>query len=191
MIVLLAANPKGLGPQRADADPASEPTQKGRLNTVATRPFGAIMMVRCPHTPCTLRRFLEVRPFLVRRLSTQGDLVEIVRSGLPQSSLAAVMEVLHLSSDSLSSAIALPKRTLSRRKKQDRLTADESDRLMRLARIAAHAVSVFGDSSKASNWLKKPNRALGNVSPLSQMDTEVGARMVEQVLGRIEYGVFS
>lgn len=138
-----------------------------------------------------LEEILGGPAILGRHLSRQSDLVDIVRSGLPHSSLAAVMAVLHLSADSLSTALALPKRTLSRRKRQDRLTADESDRLMRLARVAAHAIGVLGTSEKAANWLKKPNRALGSVTPLSQMDTEAGVRMVEQVLGRIEHGVFS
>lgn len=142
-------------------------------------------------TTIVLEEILGGPAILGRRLSRQSDMVEMVRFGLPHSSLASVMEVLHLSADSLASALALPKRTLARRKKQDRLTAEESDRLMRLARAAAQAMAVLGDSEKAVRWLKKPNRALGNVTPLSQMDTEAGVRMVEQVLGRIEHGVFS
>ena len=101
------------------------------------------------------------------------------------------MDLLGLSADSISASLSLPKRTLARRKKQARLSADESDRLLRLARVAASAVDVFGDAHNASAWLRKPNRALGNASPLSRMDTDVGVRQVERVLGRIEHGIFS
>ena len=82
-------------------------------------------------------------------------------------------------------------RTLARRKVQGRLTAAESDRVVRLARIAATAVDVLGNRELASARLQRPNRALGHATPLSQMDTDVGVRQVERVLGRIEHGVFS
>jgi putative toxin-antitoxin system antitoxin component (TIGR02293 family) len=60
-----------------------------------------------------------------------------------------------------------------------------------VGRTAAHAEKVFGERAKASRWLHKPNRALGGVSPLSLLDTDLGTREVEQILGRIEYGVYS
>ena len=128
---------------------------------------------------------------LGRRVLNEQDLITIVRSGLPHAALESVLDLLGLSADALSAPLSLPKRTLARRKKQGRLTAGESDRLLRLARVAAAAVGVFGDPRKASAWLQKPNRALGNATPLSRMDTDVGVRQVERVLGRIEHGVFS
>jgi putative toxin-antitoxin system antitoxin component (TIGR02293 family) len=128
---------------------------------------------------------------LGRPMATQRDLIDAVRAGLPLAALDSLTGLLGLSADTLSSALSLPKRTLARRKKQQRLTAEESDRLLRLARIAAAAVEVFGTPQKASAWLRKPNRALGDVPPLDQLDTDAGARMVEHLLGRIEHGVFS
>ena len=85
----------------------------------------------------------------------------------------------------------IPKRTLARRKRQARLAANESDRIFRLARVAATAVDILGDRSKAFLWLQKPNRALGNATPLSLMDTDPGARHAEAVLMRIAYGIVS
>ena len=126
-----------------------------------------------------------------RKLSSEQELIEAVRSGLPHAALESALDVLGLSADSVSASLSLPKRTLARRKHQARLNAQESDRLLRLARVAAAAVELFGDPSRASAWLQKPNRALGNASPLSQMDTDVGVRQVERLLGRIEHGVFS
>jgi putative toxin-antitoxin system antitoxin component (TIGR02293 family) len=128
---------------------------------------------------------------LGRKISGERDLIEVSRAGLPHSALESVRRVLGLSADSLAASLALPKRTLSRRKKQAKLTPQESDRLLRLARIAARAADVLGSAEKASAWLQRPNRALGNVTPLSQTDTDTGAHMVEQILGRIEHGVFS
>lgn len=128
---------------------------------------------------------------LGRTVSSEQELIGIVRSGLPLAALVAVMRLLDLSADSISLPLSLPKRTLARRKNQKRLSAEESDRLLRLARVAAAALHTFGDASKASDWLQRPNRALGNVTPLSRLDTDVGVRQVERVLGRIEHGVFS
>jgi putative toxin-antitoxin system antitoxin component (TIGR02293 family) len=82
-------------------------------------------------------------------------------------------------------------RTYQRRKK-DRKPLDpvESDRLYRLAKIQSKAVEVFQDKEVAVDWLKRPNRALGDI-PLQLLDTEAGADMVERVLTRIEHGVYS
>ena len=138
-----------------------------------------------------IQEILGGRRTLGRQVVNEQDLIKIVRSGLPHASLESVQDLLGLSVDAVCASLSLPKRTLARRKKQQRLTAEESDRLLRLARVAAAAVGVFGDPQKASAWLQKPNRALGSVTPLSHMDTDVGVRQVERVLGRIEHGVFS
>jgi len=71
------------------------------------------------------------------------------------------------------------------------LTSSESDRTVRMARVYANAVEMLGDEGKAIEWLGTPNRALGGESPLDQLDTDTGARMVEDILGRIAYGIYS
>jgi putative toxin-antitoxin system antitoxin component (TIGR02293 family) len=60
-----------------------------------------------------------------------------------------------------------------------------------MARVYASAVEMIGDAAKAIEWLVTPNRALGGAPPLDQLDTDTGARMVEDILGRIAYGVYS
>jgi putative toxin-antitoxin system antitoxin component (TIGR02293 family) len=114
-----------------------------------------------------------------------------VRAGLPYGSLEAAADRLHLERDEISDLLMLPQRTLSRRKKGHRLRPDESDRLFRLARVVAHAVEVLGSWEKATRWLRRPNRALGSAVPLEFLDTDAGARRVEQLLGRVEHGVYS
>ena len=71
------------------------------------------------------------------------------------------------------------------------LPADESDRLLRLKRIAAEAARVLGSQESAARWLHAPNRAIRNQTPLSLLETDIGAQQVESLLGRIEHGVFS
>jgi putative toxin-antitoxin system antitoxin component (TIGR02293 family) len=122
---------------------------------------------------------------------TSEDLKAWIREGLPFSSLETVMERFDLNRDEVSSALDLPPRTLARRKQERRLRPAESDRLFRLARLAAHAAEVLGSEEKASRWLHTANRALGGEAPLAMLDTDLGARQVEDVLGRIEHGVYS
>jgi putative toxin-antitoxin system antitoxin component (TIGR02293 family) len=94
--------------------------------------------------------------------------------------------------DRLAISIGISPRTLTRRKKEKKLTASESDRLVSISRLLALAIELFeGDKQKAFRWFMNPNRALGNLSPLEMAATETGAREVENLIGRLEHGVFS
>jgi putative toxin-antitoxin system antitoxin component (TIGR02293 family) len=88
----------------------------------------------------------------------------------------------------LAASLDLSARSLQRRRREGRLARYESDRLYRLARIVALAKHYLGNEPTATRWLKQPNRALGGQRPLALMDTEPGARAVENVLGRAAYG---
>jgi len=77
---------------------------------------------------------------------------------------------------------------LQRHRRSGRLAPFESDRLYRLARIVAIANEYLGGQERAARWLKHPNHALGGISPVAAIDTELGARQVENILGRIAYG---
>jgi putative toxin-antitoxin system antitoxin component (TIGR02293 family) len=132
------------------------------------------------------------RKVLGRAIKKSDDLAQLVRKGLPAISVAALAEKLDVGSTVLSRKLGIPQRTLTRRLSQrSRLTAAESDRTVRLARVYANAVAMIGDEEKAVQWLRTPNRALGGERPLDQLDTDLGARAVEDILGRIAYGVYS
>jgi len=89
-------------------------------------------------------------------------------------------------------ALILPRRTYSHRKSnRENLSPDESDRAVRVARIAALAERVFGDGDRALAWLRAPKRALNNAAPLAAIATEIGARLVEDMLYRIDDGFFA
>jgi putative toxin-antitoxin system antitoxin component (TIGR02293 family) len=129
---------------------------------------------------------------LGRRIHTLQDLALLVRQGLPAGSLTALGEKLELNNGALSGKLGIPSRTLTRRlSRHARLTASESDRTVRAARVYATAVDMIGDAEKASTWLRTPNRALGGDAPVDRLDTDLGARDVENLLGRIAYGVYS
>jgi len=132
------------------------------------------------------------RRVLGKAVKKPDDLAELVRKGLPASSVKVLAERLDVGNMVLSQKLGIPQRTLTRRLSQgSRLTAAESDRTVRLARVYARAVEMIGDEEKAVEWFRTPNRALGGERPLDQLDTDVGAREVEDILGRIAYGVYS
>ncbi len=88
--------------------------------------------------------------------------------------------------------LVVPKRTLARRQaKREPLTVEETDKALRLARIADLANRVFGDEAKAHRWLRKPKRDLNGRAPLAYLASESGARTVEQMLHRIDHGLFA
>jgi putative toxin-antitoxin system antitoxin component (TIGR02293 family) len=128
---------------------------------------------------------------LKRKGVTRAGLQAQLRTGLPYSALEAVAAGFEIGTADLVAVLRVPPRTLARRKREKRLRADESDRLFRLGRIAALAEDVLGSREKATRWLHQPNRALGSATPLHQMDTELGARQVEDVLLRVAHGVYS
>jgi len=89
-------------------------------------------------------------------------------------------------------ALVVPKRTFARRvKRREPLTVEETDRAVRLARVADLAERIFGDKEKAHRWLRKPKRTLGQAAPLTYLASEAGARLVEDMLWRIDYGFFA
>jgi putative toxin-antitoxin system antitoxin component (TIGR02293 family) len=129
---------------------------------------------------------------LGRSMNKGGALAELVREGLPVKALLLLAERLDLRQAEISEKIGIPKRTLTRRLTQhSRLTAAESDRAVRLAQVYSNAAETLGSGEKAAAWLKTPNRALRGGRPLDQLDTDPGVREVEDVLGRIAYGVYS
>jgi putative toxin-antitoxin system antitoxin component (TIGR02293 family) len=113
----------------------------------------------------------------------------LILEGLPYASLEAVMASYRLTRSEVCETLDLSGRTFSRRKNEERLRPDESDRLYRMARVVAKATEVLGDTEKASLWLRRSNRALGGRSPLYLMRTDLGTRQVERDLGRIEHGI--
>lgn len=127
-------------------------------------------------------------PVLGRSLRTETDLQEAIREGFPQEVVEEVMQSAGISIRQLAATLDLSARSLQRRRRAGRLARFESDRLYRLARILALAKHYLGDDETAMLWLKRANRALGGKIPIEVIDTEPGARAVENVLGRIAYG---
>jgi putative toxin-antitoxin system antitoxin component (TIGR02293 family) len=125
----------------------------------------------------------------IQALDTAG-LLDRVREGLVYSSWDAFLESTGLAKKTASHFVRITTRTLARRKREGRLRPDESDRLVRAARLFAQAVGLFeGDEKAARQWLNVPQPALGGSTPWDFAATEIGAREVEGLIGRLEHGI--
>lgn len=129
------------------------------------------------------------RTIVGRSEPSERDVRERIRAGLPYRSFETVRERLQLSVPEAAGVLGVPLRTLARRRIEKKFASDESDRLYRLARIAAQAVRVLGSDEKAAAWLRRPNRSLGGETPLEVLDTDIGTRETEEALGRLEHGI--
>jgi putative toxin-antitoxin system antitoxin component (TIGR02293 family) len=123
---------------------------------------------------------------------TDLDFVPIIRKGFPFSVFAALRDRAELSEEAICDSLRIAKRTAARRKENAaRLKADESELLLRLARVLAAATDILGTTEKAREWLLAENRALGGAVPIKLLDTGIGFQEVMDVLKRIEFGDFS
>ena len=136
-----------------------------------------------------LAEHLGGRQALGRDIRSDLDLEDAVRTGLPVQAAESVVKTGALRSPELH-ALVIPRRTLAHRKRLGkRLSSAQSDRLTRVIRVVASAEEAIGDGAKARRWLRKPNRALQGRRPLDLLASDVGVRLVEGVLGRIEHGL--
>jgi putative toxin-antitoxin system antitoxin component (TIGR02293 family) len=125
-------------------------------------------------------------------VDSPAKLMKLTRGGLPAQILASLAADLGMQRTQVSKILGISERTLSRRiASHSKLTAEESDRTVRLARVLANVKDTLGTMDKASRWLQAPNRALHGEAPFDLLDTDAGVQAVETVLGRIAYGVYS
>jgi len=119
-----------------------------------------------------------------------ASLLKRLDEGLSYAAFERLKRRLKVSSQDLAVAALITQRTLARRKKVGRMQPDESDRLVRFARVFSRAIELYGGNvDSAQAWMMRPNRALGGASPFEMARTEVGAREVEKLVHQIEHGV--
>lgn len=126
---------------------------------------------------------------LAGEVRSELEFVELVEDGLPTGTIRELKQLGDLSEAELSRII--PRRTLSHARKSERLSPEQSDRVARAAGIFALAQATFLDRAKANDWMRRPNAALAGKAPMELLRTGSGAELIEQILGRIAYGVYS
>jgi putative toxin-antitoxin system antitoxin component (TIGR02293 family) len=124
---------------------------------------------------------------------TENDLslVERAREGISKKTLSNISETCGLSLKELSTLLPVSLRTIQRYKEDERLEPNISEKALIIAEVLGKGIDVFGSVEKLQHWIRTPSIALGNRTPISLLDTSFGARMVTDLLGRIEHGVYS
>jgi putative toxin-antitoxin system antitoxin component (TIGR02293 family) len=120
------------------------------------------------------------------------ELAKIVAAGMPADVLRQIASLLGITPAKLAPVVQIAARTLERRlKDNETLKPDETERTLRVGRLLHIAEGVFEDREVASEWFGRPLKNLAGLTPLQLCATEPGSREVEQMLERIEHGVFS
>ena len=119
------------------------------------------------------------------------ELIEMIKSGFPSYVFITLSDAMGLNFKVLAEKAKIATRTLARRKKGGVLKPAESERVFRIAFLFDRAVDILGSRENAAEWMIAPKKALGGKTPLEYAETELGAREVEELLGRLEHGVFS
>jgi putative toxin-antitoxin system antitoxin component (TIGR02293 family) len=120
---------------------------------------------------------------------TETDVLRIVEGQLPPTVIKRLIS-LGLQRSEIDATI-IPLRTLQhRRSRREKLTVEESDRVLRVIRVLSLTESVYGSRERALAWLRNPHARLGNRTPLSLLKTDTGSRIVEELLVQIDEGMF-
>jgi putative toxin-antitoxin system antitoxin component (TIGR02293 family) len=142
--------------------------------------------IRARREPAMFYRRIELK-LGITPLDSDRDLARIVEQRLPLAAVDSLSD--HGISDEEIYSFIVPRRTLVHRKtRHESLTHEESDRAVRIARIASLAEEVFGDDAKAARWLRKAKARFEGRTPLELLRTEAGARLVEEMLLQLDYG---
>jgi putative toxin-antitoxin system antitoxin component (TIGR02293 family) len=125
-------------------------------------------------------------------LNDYAKMVELVTHGISPTMLFNFGRTLGLSGQGTADLVSMSKSTLDRRNSANKLlTLEESERVLRFMRLYAKAFPLFTTNEATIKWFSTVNKALGDKKPIEYARTEPGARLVEDILGRIKEGVFS
>jgi len=140
------------------------------------------------HSAYQLR--LQIGQWLgVRAPQTEQELLDIVEHQLPASSIKRLVALGITRSEV--DVLVIPLRTLQhRRSRHQKLTVEESDRVLRVMRVLSQAEDLYGSRERALAWLRHPHARLGDRAPLELLKTDAGSRIVEELLVQIDEGMF-
>ena len=120
------------------------------------------------------------------------DLLAVAVQGLPVRALRALQQHLRFSNKEISAVLDISESTLARRDSLQRaLTRDESEKAIELSGVLLKGLEVFEDEDDFNHWLSTPNGALGGLRPKTLLNSAIGRDQVHDVLGRIQYGMYS
>lgn len=126
------------------------------------------------------------------KIRSAFDLITLSNKGIKKASLDALVSHMGMSKKSFAEDILnLSVKTLERKNADDLLDRHTSSHIIEVAKVVEHAFEVFEDEERVQKWLNTPNRALNQFRPLALFYLPTGLAMVDNVLGRIEEGIYS
>ncbi|MGB3861895.1 MAG: antitoxin Xre/MbcA/ParS toxin-binding domain-containing protein [Candidatus Aminicenantaceae bacterium] len=126
-----------------------------------------------------------------RSLRNRIDLIELGKIGLTKAALLHLADYLDLTLSQMADLLPITERTIQRYSEDQHFSPSVSEHILQIAECTAVGIKVFEEKGKFLAWLRHPNRALGQQTPMCLLNSRFGSEMVLDVLGRIEYGVFS
>jgi putative toxin-antitoxin system antitoxin component (TIGR02293 family) len=142
------------------------------------------------HRGCMATTNPNISEYIGVTPKSEFDLARIVEDGLPIDSLSLLKEK-GLTFSEVSQMVISPRTLKHRKARGEHLSHEETDRMVRVARIVALAENVFGNLDKALLWLRSPDDRIGDRNPLSMLHTESGGRLVENMLWQLDEGVYT
>ncbi len=137
-------------------------------------------------------RLLGGESIITKPIRSEFDLIALSNEGITKASLDTLISHLGISKKAFSENILdASVKTLERKKSTDKLDKRTSSQVIEIAKVVEHAFAVFENAEKVKSWLNAPNRALNNIKPIDLFYIPTGLNMVNDVLGRIEDGVYS
>ena len=124
------------------------------------------------------------------KFKTYKEKIAAIRAGVSKNDLMWLKENVELDYDELTDLLAVSRATLINKKGNQKFNQTISERILLLKDLVYYGLTIFGDTLTLREWLKTPSEALGNVTPLSIMDTLSGIEEIKKELGRIDYGVY-
>ncbi len=126
-----------------------------------------------------------------RAINNDIDLIEITRKGLPKSVVITLSEILGISMEQMSSLIHVSHRTIQRKSDTDLLNVYSTEQILEIAEVISRGIEVLGTLEAFTKWLQVKLRVLNYKTPLDFLDTTFGAKLIKDILGRLEHGVYS
>lgn len=119
------------------------------------------------------------------------DYLENAIGGVPKASAMKLANTMDVPLKDMASLLNISYKTFARKKPADKMDTLTSSLTIEIANVIAEGVTTFGSLQKFRNWLQKPNRALASHTPFSLLNTPTGIKMVQNVLGRINEGIYT
>lgn len=130
-----------------------------------------------------------IKPF--NKVKNNMDFIRCIREGLPRKSLDSLLHVTGITTDEITGIIRTSDRTLRRYGAEQKLSAEQTERLIEIAKLYSRGEEVLGSMEAFKEWMDSTVLALGNNKPKAFLDTSIGIEMLMNELGRIEHGIFA